>query len=613
MAGHRVGVPSRELNTAAMPARSTDRLPQPAPSGLVIAIVVFCLLLVASMWIAVEVVTARERAARIVEVKRENANLARVLEEHTVRTLTYVDELLLLLKDRFEREGTRFDMAAYFASLQVPKSLVHNSVITDETGYIVLGSHGAPRTYLGDREHVRVHSREDTGRMFIGKPVLARVNGNWSIVVTRRANKPDGSLLGVVGIALNPFYFSDFYKDVDLGRDGTVALTGLDGVIRVRLPPGGEHGMGADISQSLLFRMIKSGSTGSYVAPAVTDGIERIFSYHVVRDYPLVVTVGTSTRESLAPVLAQQRTYRVLAALMTVLMVAISAALIHLVRRRDHAEVAAHRYLQELHRKTSQLEAAKTDAEAGSRAKSQFLATMSHEIRTPLNGVMGMLELLQQSRLDAQQKHFARVAYESANGLLRVLNDVLEFSRMEAGRLTLENAPFDPRQPVHDVAALFTETARAKGVELRAQISDDVPGEVLGDAGRFRQVLTNLVANALKFTSSGRIEIRLQCVPHEPPDIGTCRLRFEVADTGIGLSDVEQQRLFTPFTQADTSTTRRYGGTGLGLAICKHLIELMEGSIGVHSALGKGSVFWFEVTLQASRSSAPATLGALAH
>ncbi|MGE5337990.1 MAG: histidine kinase dimerization/phospho-acceptor domain-containing protein, partial [Gemmatimonadota bacterium] len=409
-----------------MSARSADRPLQPAPSGLVIAIVVFCLLVIASMWIAVEVVTARERAARIAEIKRENTNLARVLEEHTVRTLSYVDELLRLLKDHFEREGTRFDLATYFAALQVPKSLVHNSVITDETGYIVLGSHGAPRTYLGDREHVLVHSHDDSGRMFIGKPVLARVNGHWSIVVTRRANKLDGSLLGVVGIAIDPFYFSDFYKEVDLGRDSTVALTGLDGVIRVRLPPGGERGMGTDISQSQLFRMIKSAPTGSYIAPAVTDNIERIFAYQVVRDYPLVVTVGTSMRESLAPVVAQQRTYRVLAALMTVLTVAISATLIHLVRRRDHAEVAAHRYLQELHRRTSQLEAAKTDAEAGSRAKSQFLATMSHEIRTPLNGVMGMLELLQQSRLDAQQRHFARIAYESANGLLRVLNDVLE-------------------------------------------------------------------------------------------------------------------------------------------------------------------------------------------
>ncbi|MGE5337067.1 MAG: ATP-binding protein, partial [Gemmatimonadota bacterium] len=226
---------------------------------------------------------------------------------------------------------------------------------------------------------------------------------------------------------------------------------------------------------------------------------------------------------------------------------------------------------------------------------------------------MGMLELLQQSRLDAQQRHFARIAYESANGLLRVLNDVLEFSRMEAGRLTLENAPFDTRQPVRDVAALFTETARAKGVELRTWIADDVPAEVLGDAGRFRQVLTNLVANALKFTSGGYVEIRLQCVPHMPPDISACRLRFEVTDTGIGLSDAEQQRLFVPFSQADTSTTRRFGGSGLGLAICKHLIEMMEGAIGVHSAPGQGSVFWFEVTLQVARLSEPVAAGAPAH
>lgn len=589
---------SGSVHITAVTGRPTEQTLQPATSGLVVAVVLFCLLVIAAMWIAVEYVAARERSERIAETKKENANLARVLEEHAVRTLSYVDELTLLMKERFEQDGARFDLPAFFASLQVPKALVRNAVITDESGYVVLGSHGAPRTYLGDREHVNVHTAQNSGRLFIGKPVLARINGSWSIVLTRRANKPDASLLGVIGIAINPFYFSDLYKDVDLGRDGTVALVGTDGIVRVRLPPGDERGMGGDIGKSVLFRRLAGAPDGAYVAPAVSDGIERIYAYRSVRDYPLVVTVGTSVRDSLAPVTAQRQTYRTLAGIGTVLLAGIAYALAYLVRRRDHAEVAAHRYLGELHRKTVQLESAKTEAEAGSRAKSRFLATMSHEIRTPLNGVMGNLELLQRSDLDDEQRQRAQIAYQSAARLLRVLNDALDYSRMEAGRLTLERAPFDPRSLAREVTALFAETARAKGVELALQVADDLPGNVLGDAERVRQILLNLVDNAVKFTSVGRIEVRMFPVPHSPPDVGLCRLRIEVIDSGIGIGAEEQQRLFAPFAQADASTTRRFGGSGLGLAICKHLVELMDGAIGVRSAPSEGSAFWVEVTLQ---------------
>jgi signal transduction histidine kinase len=584
---------------AAVTTAPADRMQAPATSGLVVAVVLCCLLVVAAMWVAVEYVAARERSARIAETRLENARLARVLEEHTIRTLAYLDELALVMKERFERQGTSFDLPSFFDSLQVPKALVRNAVITDESGYVVLGSHGAPHTYLGDREHIRVHTERDSGKLFVGKPVLARVNGNWSIVVTRRANRPDGSLLGVIGIALDPFYFSDFYKDVDLGRDGIVALVGRDGVIRARLPPGREQMIGRDVSNATLFARLKQAPAGTYVARAVTiDDTERIYAYRTVRDYPLIVTVGTSVRESLAPVAAPRRTYRMLAAIGTAVMMAVAWALAHLVRRRDHAEAAAHHYLHELHRKANQLEQARTEAEAGARVKSQFLATMSHEIRTPMNALMSVLELLQQSRLDQEQKQLAHIAREAAAGLLRVLDDVLDLARMEAGRLTLERAPFDPRAPLREAHALFSEAARAKGVDLRLRIADGVPPGVLGDPGRLRQLLINLISNALKFTEHGSIEATLARVPHSPPDIGACRLRFEVTDTGIGIGDEEQPRLFAPFVQADASTTRRYGGTGLGLAICKHLAELMDGAIGVHSVPGQGSMFWFEVTLQ---------------
>jgi signal transduction histidine kinase len=352
--------------------------------------------------------------------------------------------------------------------------------------------------------------------------------------------------------------------------------------------------IGRDVSNATLFARLKQAPAGTYVARAVTlDDIERIYAYRAVRDYPLIVTVGTSVRESLAPVAAPRRTYRMLAAIGTAVMIAVAWALAHLVRRRDHAEAAAHHYLHELHRKANQLEQARTEAEAGARVKSQFLATMSHEIRTPMNALMSVLELLQQSRLDQEQKQLAHIAREAAAGLLRVLDDVLDLARMEAGRLTLERAPFDPRAPLREAHALFSEAARAKGVDLRLRIADGVPPGVLGDPGRLRQLLINLISNALKFTEHGSIEATLARVPHSPPDIGACRLRFEVTDTGIGIP-AAQADVFNRFYRGQPrGTAAGQGGAGLGLAITQRILELHGSQMAVQRAPGEGSTFSF--------------------
>jgi two-component system, sensor histidine kinase and response regulator len=271
-------------------------------------------------------------------------------------------------------------------------------------------------------------------------------------------------------------------------------------------------------------------------------------------------------------------------------------AMLDVIRSRD-AELSEHKHHLEMlvEERTEQLRQKRDEALAAAKAKSEFLANMSHEIRTPMNGIIGVLSLLKDAHLSEEYKRLLQTATRSADSLLLIINDILDFSKIEAGKIDFESIAFDLRDLMDEVTLLFAEAANLKQLDLLCFVPTDVDSHVQGDPTRLRQVLTNLLSNAVKFTDQGEVILQVVLIRKQN---GQQVLRFSVEDTGIGISGEALKGLFRKFTQADGSTTRKYGGTGLGLSVCKQLVELQNGEIGVDSEEGQGTIFWFTLPMQ---------------
>jgi signal transduction histidine kinase len=517
---------------------------------------------------------------------RQNANLAAVLQEQTLRVIAAVDQAMLRLQDTMLDGG--FDPAelpqiANETGL-APKILVQLSLVGPDGRFVGsnLDIHAlvTGRVDLSDREHIGVHLKpsrtvEAAGAigedgLFIGKPVLGKVSGRWTIQLSRRIAAADGRTLGVAVASLDPGYFEEVYRSVALGAQGMVTLIGHDRVVRARVVGGVSQGLGSAVGRA----WYGAGAMGHLTFNSSIDGIERIAAYRRIGDMPLYIVVATATGEALKEWRETSLVILVVAALFSATVLTAAWGFLLGVRHLERTNEA--------------LRVSEAEAQSANRAKSAFLAHMSHEFRTPLNAVIGLSHLLGQMSLPQRAAGFVGHIEQAGQQLLGLVSDVLDVSRIEAGEMRLELVPFELSPLLEAVRALVEPQAQAKGVALRLEAPAALPARLKGDPLRIRQVLLNLLSNAVKFTAEGSVTLRALELERSGR---TATLRFEVRDTGIGIEPEAQARIFEPFTQADSSTTRRFGGSGLGLSIVRRLVLLMDGRLELQSAPGQGSTF----------------------
>jgi two-component system, NarL family, sensor histidine kinase BarA len=568
--------PRHLADIAATPADSGDRKTANGPStsrGLVWTIASFALFMIAVLWGAIIYKIEVERALEVSAIERQNSNLARAFEEHTIRTLKSVDQAVLFLQFQYEKLGASLDIANYVREGMIISQIFNQLGVIDKNGnYILSNMPDFKKVYLGDREHFRVHVEKDSRELFVSKPVLGRASGKWSIQLTRRINKADGSFGGVVVVSLDPQYFSSFYSEVDLGKRGLISLIGLDGVIRARRS-GENRAVGQNVTDGPLFRELQNRPKGSTVFDSPIDHVTRFTSYRVLKDYPFAVLVGVAQDEALEEFRIRQWQYYAFAIVITASIVAFSALMIALVLRLEGV--------------AGRLRASRIKAESANRMKSEFLASMSHELRTPLNGILGYAEFLRDDTTQPEHKESASTILASGQHLLEVVNSILDLAKIEAGRMELSIEDETLRPLLEGVATLHRTIAEQKNLILDLRTDPNLPETIRCDRTRLLQILNNLVHNAVKFTEAGRIEI----VVAPEGEL----LRFEVRDTGCGIDPKDQAGIFERFQQADRFITRRHCGTGLGLALAKELVEMMGGDIGIESTPSVGTKVFFRL------------------
>ncbi|MBN8479472.1 MAG: two-component sensor histidine kinase [Burkholderiales bacterium] len=538
-------------------------------------LLLFALALLAGVWGFTIVRLATDRSAAIDDANRDVRNYARTFEEHIHRTIQSADQAVLFVRHAYADRGMRLDLADLIGTGVIPGNVFNLVSVVDEHSEVVLSSQPfRPGMSLADREHVNTHFAGDTGRLFVSKPVLGRVSGKWSMQMTRRINRADGSFGGVVVVSMDPFYFTRFYREVNLGSRGLVALVGEDGIVRAR-QSGGDASLGQNVSEGELFKTLRSASSGVMKSRSSTDGVERIVAYRRLEHYPLYVAVGMSTDEVLSGYLVAQRQQILLALVMSAVIVLFAAVLQRTIRRLDGARTAAI---------------------AASAAKSEFLANMSHELRTPLNGIMGYAEILEEDLRGRVALEHAVAIRQSGRHLLNLVNDVLDVDRIEAGCIAVNRTPESLAEIVASAAEAHRASAQIKGLQLTTRIEPGMQDVVHVDRTLLIRILNNLLSNAIKFTERGSV-----AVSAAPAGIG--RVAFSVTDTGPGMPEDLRAKIFVErFVQADTSVLRHHEGTGLGLALSRGLADAMGGTIGCESRIGHGTRFVLELPVAADRA-----------
>ena len=537
------------------------------------------------LWLAVGWITGSRREEALQAEFRQNANIARALQEQTERVFATVDQATLRVAEAVAAHPDESPDLARFASETglAPKILVQLSHVWADGRFAAsnLDPEGTKTGHvdLSEREHIRIHLRPDSvpeaarglpaNGLFIGKPVLGKVSKRWTIQLSRRIAAPDGRTLGVVVASLDPAYFEGVYAHVALGRSGGVALVGRDLGVRARVVGGQAVGMGTQLGAQSVAARPDLGASGQSTDVSTVDGTQRLYSYRAIGDYPLNIFVFTSTDEALAAWRVGRAVTMGMAAAMSVLLVAMLTVLGVGMRRQERSNEA--------------LRASEMQAQAASRAKSEFLAAISHELRTPLTSIRGFAELMERRIEHPVYRDQASMIRKGAEHLNTLLTEILDLTKVEAGAMPIVREPQDLRQLVSDVGEFFEVAAAAKGLALAVKVADEVPATFACDGLRVKQILNNLLSNAVKFTETGCIGIEVE---RQAAD-----LCIHVVDSGQGIAPDMHEAIFEKFRQGNDRVSYQHGGTGLGLALSRALAELMGGRLTVVSSPGAGSRF----------------------
>jgi PAS domain S-box-containing protein len=628
--------------------------------------------------------------------RRDVANYARTLEEHTIRTVQDVDQTAIFLSLRYHEVGRALDIAGYLKKGVISGDIYNQIALLDPKGDLQLSSLPFTPMNLADREHFKVHVPVDSGQLFISKPVLGRLSKKWSIQMSRRISSADGQFKGVLVVSVNPQYFTRFYDDIHLGKDGLVTLAGSDGIVRARRAGGGTE-VGQNIAKGVAFRAAQANGRGELVATSLLDGRERIFAYRKVNGYPLFVFVAIGTADVLQAYHSRQTEAVRLASITSALLLAFCAfvtiifgRLLASQKRAVAADAAKSVLLDDLAHQQQALTAssARLDAivynagdgiltigadgaiESANRAagvifgyaseqllalnigqltpglpadywqaapgltsstgqrqdgqaifleiaasqvqlhgqpqwilmvrditerhrverlQQEFVSTVSHELRTPLTSIRGALGLIDggaAGALPERMVQLVRMAYSNTERLTRLINDLLDVQKLESGVLSMTLANCHLPQLINDALAANAAFAQRFGTQIT--LEGTIPAVLVQvDAGRFDQVMANLLSNACKYAGKEGV-VTVTCLLIEAE-----RVQIEVCDNGPGIPEAFRHRIFQKFAQADGSSTKSQGGSGLGLSIAKAIITQMHGEIGYQSVAGQGSCFYF--------------------
>ena len=553
------------------------------------------------------------RQSDIDEWRQTAATLAATMTEHAEQTVRAADLVLqsIVIPLNEARIATEDDLWRTMDTPAIHEAIrnrvaavpqVEVASIVDRHGDIINFNRYYPpyapgrpgkRVNLADRDYFQAMMQGPDDRPFISAPVQNRVTGEWTFYLARQIRGQAGTPIGLVITGINSGFFEDFFRAVNIGKGSAIALYRGDGIMLARDPPAGDF-IGRSFANQPLFRsVLKPGVTAN--AQVATDpplvgrhGEMRIVAPLRLREFPLVTNVTLSEDIVLANWRVTARWVGVLAVVLAAAVLALSGLLARLLGRQQ--------------RTLADLERANAAAEAASMAKGLFLANMSHEIRTPMNAILGLVYLLDKRPLGPAEHDMVRKIHNAGRSLLGIINDILDVSKIEAGRLEIEYAPFQLGAVLENVATIMGAAVGENNIEL---IVGPVPAGanfLKGDALRLEQVLVNLVGNAIKFTPAGEVALTVTLAGIRPGEVD---LRFSVRDTGVGIPPEKQEAIFSAFAQADGSTTRRFGGTGLGLTITRHIVTLMGGSISLASAPGEGSEFSFVIPLALDAQAEP--------